>query len=196
MAGGAAAQATTCGMTYRSEYGEDKWIAEHLDLPAVGRYMDIGCGDPINGSNTAFLRDRGWAGLAVDANPGYADYWRGKADFVQAIVSTKAVVRFAFNHECPGQSRQDFTATAYAATTLARLHAACGGGRIDFLSLDVEGQEFDALLSLGPDVFPTIIVSEYSTWGLPDDNQTLPYLLDRGYELEFETRANRVFSLL
>ena len=62
-------------MNFYSEYGEDRWIAENLKLPDRGFYVDVGCAVPGSGSNTAFLRDRGWGGLVIDANPAYAALW-------------------------------------------------------------------------------------------------------------------------
>jgi hypothetical protein len=72
---------------YYSEYGEDRWVVEHLMLPQRGIYLDVGAGHPEINSNTAFLRDRGWRGLAVDANPDYGPHWIGRQQFAGASSS-------------------------------------------------------------------------------------------------------------
>ena len=56
--------------TYYGQNREDEWIDKNLPLPEKGFYVDIGCEHPFNHSNTAFLRDRGWKGLAIDGNRG------------------------------------------------------------------------------------------------------------------------------
>ena len=48
---------------------EDEFYAEYLDLSKKdGKYIDIGSGVPIEGSNTYYLYTLGWKGLCVDPN--------------------------------------------------------------------------------------------------------------------------------
>lgn len=178
---------------FYSEFGEDRWIAEHLPLPATGFYVDVGCAHPTEGSNTAFLRDRGWQGLAIDANPGYAPLWPAGA-FVQAIVSTEPIVGFEFksahyeSRVCSGQTQF----AAVPLQSLVRAHRRRPFETCDFLTLDVEGHEFEALLSLGA-LLPPIIVSEYNTRGLGEDMRVHDYLLKNGFTLVHTTTANHIF---
>lgn len=174
-------------MTFHSEFGEDKWIAENLPLPAEGNYVDVGCGHPVIGSNTAFLRDRGWRGTGIDANLGYASAWT-RGTFIQAFVSDFPIVPFAFK-EVSGHSRVELGAPMVGACRLDRLISE----RPDFLSLDLEGHEFNALLSLSRDLLPPIIVSEYNTHGIGEDPRVLHYLIVEGYEVVHQTIANHIF---
>lgn len=172
---------------FYSEFGEDRWIAENLPLPAHGYYVDVGCADPTDGSNTAFLRDRGWRGLAIDANPLFGTVWPPDT-FVQAIISDQPIVSFEFKDNgyesrvAPGHQRF----AAVPLTHLTRYPA-------DLLSLDLEGHEYNALLSLPRPLLPPIIISEYNTSGLGEDMRVRDYLLERGYRIAHQTPANHIF---
>jgi hypothetical protein len=64
-----------------SPYGEDKFVMGHLlartggDLSLV-RYLDIGAGDPVLGSNTYALYQQGARGVLVEPTPDKADLLR------------------------------------------------------------------------------------------------------------------------
>src|SRR4051812_19319948 len=89
-------------MQFYSEYGEDKWCSENLHIPERGFYLDIGAAHPERESNTAFLRDKGWLGLAVDAVSEYAPHWVGRQQFLHAILSPHDVVKFKhIKHNSP-----------------------------------------------------------------------------------------------
>ena len=62
-------------MRFYSSNGEDKWVAKNITLPKKGFYVDIGAAHPTRMSNTAFLRDMGWEGIQVDADPYWIPYW-------------------------------------------------------------------------------------------------------------------------
>lgn len=180
---------------FHSEFGEDRWIAENLPLPANGYYVDVGCAHPIHGSNTAFLRARGWRGLAIDANPAYAPHWQaqGFADhFVQAFISDEPIVSFEFKDACY-ESRVVPQGIRHATSSLNRLFCAGGSVPIDLLTLDVEGHEMNALASLYDWRLPPIIVAEYNTRDIGIDNRVRDYLLNRGYRLVHTTEANHIF---
>ena len=50
---------------FYSQFGEDKVLPKYL-LEDNGFYLDIGSGDPVRGSNTYFLYQRGWSGILID----------------------------------------------------------------------------------------------------------------------------------
>ena len=176
-----------------SEYQEDQWIEEHLTLPAKGFYVDVGCATPsTDDSNTRFLRARGWDGIGIDANANYAEHWQ--TPFVAAIVSSQAVVPFEYRR-IPTHSRVTGN-VLFAATTLDRILRFFDAPTVDFLSLDVEGHEFEALQSLDMDRYrPKVIISEYSTEGIGDDFRVRDYLLARGYAVVHQTKANLIYAL-
>ena len=55
---------------YHSQYGQDKWIVEHLLSELEGGvYVDIGAHDGVELSNTLALENRGWHGIAFEPHP-------------------------------------------------------------------------------------------------------------------------------
>jgi len=178
-------------MSFRSEFGEDKWVAENVDLPAKGFYLDVGCADPITYSNTAFLRERGWAGLAVDGNPIYAPRW-GK-EFVNAVISTYPLVQFA-RHANSVTSRVENGAPQVPAISLTKLLTDRKIETVDFMSVDAEGHEFEVIQSLDLTKWrPQVIVSEFNTGGLPLDFRVYDHLQKSGYRPVHRTFSNFIF---
>ncbi|SFT40747.1 methyltransferase, FkbM family [Algoriphagus locisalis] len=51
-----------------SKAGEDIQLRKLLNT-AKGKYLDIGCFEPVTFSNTYFFYLRGWSGVVVDPNP-------------------------------------------------------------------------------------------------------------------------------
>lgn len=172
-----------------SQFGEDKWIETNLNLPERGFYIDVGCAFPDSCSNTQFLRAKGWRGFGVDANPFYAQFW--PSHFVVGIVSTEAVVNMDFR-EMPTHSRVGDKGGLFATTTLERLCLGIGVGTVDFLSLDVEGHEYEALRTLDLDLHkPQVIISEFMTDGIErEDWRVRDYLTTCGYQLAHQTAVN------
>jgi len=174
----------------------DAWIAENLAgaLPVKGFYVDIGCANPDRNSNTLFLRERGWLGLAIDAHPGYAGFW--KNNFVQAVISPHPVVPFTFD-EVPTMSRigQSDKCTLVATTRLETILRALGVKSIDLLSVDAEGHEYDIFQTFDIEEFkPRIIVAEYNTLGLGMDMRLLLELQDGGkYRAVHQTPSNLIY---
>lgn len=192
-------------MQFYSKYGEDQWIAEHLKLPDKGTYVDVGCGHPTQFSNTAFLRDRGWNGVAVDANAAYAKEWRNAgiprpgSDFLVGVCAEKPVAKFLI-HDNSATSRLCPNGVSYAAVTLEQIVTWYDIGNIDLLSLDVEGAEFEVFKTLDRMAHePEIIIAEYVTTveekPNEEDFRLRDYLCVRGYRLVHKTQANMIYIL-
>jgi hypothetical protein len=185
---------------YRSEYGEDAWIHQNLQLPERGIYLDCGANHPTIGNNCDFLRQMGWTGVNVDALDFSAEYNSIGATFVQAVVSCHPVVKFR-GDVCSSLARVHDSGKTVAAIALRDILSGLGIGMINFLSLDVEGHEMEALWSLPIERYrPRIIVSEFLTASMdmqhevPDD-RVREFLTNptNGYEMVHQTKSNQVF---
>lgn len=182
-------------MNFFSEYGEDAWIAEHVRLPGaeVGVWVDVGAAHPAHTSNTAWLRELGWRGLAIDGNPDFAPFWAGVCPFQLAIVASEPLVNFQSNGLSSriGGGGETLRKTLRLDTILARR----GVDRMDFLSVDAEGAEWDVFQTFDVLQFrPQVIVSEYATAGIGEDMRVRDYLVGLGgYEVGHTTVANHVF---
>ena len=147
------------GVTYPSEIGQDKWVIVKM-FPGVrdGYFLDVGSGHGTIGSNTKALEDAGWSGVCVDPFPTHMEGRR--CTMVRQVVSDVSgkVVRF-HTHEGLGgiadtlgkwkEEASKSPVTEFTTTTLGTvLGDAHAPAFIHFLSLDIEGGEFDALKGL------------------------------------------------
>lgn len=181
-------------------YAEDAcdiWIAEHLPVPATGVYVDVGASFPTIGNNCHWLRERGWNGLNIDGNPGYAEFWTGHT-FIPAVISTEPEVRFRTSCN-PMLCRITHEGQPTSTRTLISILEEHGIAHVDYLSLDCEGSEMDALLTLDLERWPVkIIIAEFKTAAIegPEvevDDRVRDYLVPLGWEMRHETFANRIY---
>jgi len=74
-----------------SQTGEDTLCKKYLP-ESFGNYIDVGCGQPIHGSNTYFLYRSGWEGVAIDPilnNKRLFKYLRPRDTFKRILIGKK-----------------------------------------------------------------------------------------------------------
>ncbi len=180
-----------------------------------GTYVDVGAHHPWRFSNTYWFYCQGWSGLNIDATPGSMEAFRRarpRDRNVEAAVAGVARTLTFFAFDDPALNTFDPAAVERAkaggyrvveqrelrTTTLAELlREHLPGGRIDFLSIDVEGFEADVLGSNDWDAFaPKALLAE--TFGQAvDDVQTTPVartLGGQGYNLLAKTANTAIFT--
>jgi FkbM family methyltransferase len=141
---------------FHSQIGQDIWLTETA-LPGVrnGYFMDVGSGDGTVASNTKILEERGWTGLCVDPFPTHMD---GRTcQMFKEVVFSEAGKKMTFHTagELGGLAQTLGEWKAYAeksptveftTVTLGDIMARAKAPHvIDFMSLDIEGAELDAL---------------------------------------------------
>jgi len=174
-----------------SEFSEDLWIVQNVKLPEKGYYVDLGCAWPVQFSNTAFLRNRGWRGLCVDGNPIYAQHWKGVEEFTCCLLGDGNPVLFDPNG-VPELSR---VGSGIITPTIRLCDLVANQTRIDFLSVDLEGHEFEALRHFDFQKFrPQVIVAEYSTHGIGEDFRVRDMIVELGYQVRFQSKANLIYT--
>lgn len=186
-------------MKYFAERQEDEVLDRLNILPSYGCYVDVGANHPYLGNNTAFVRARGWTGVSIDALDYSAEY---NTPFVQAIVSNSPEVFFldACN---PLLARvcDHPRASMRKTRTLESILQDQGIGKIDLLSLDLEGGEYDAFLSMSFECHrPTIVIAEYGTHEVEGEGTLYDYrlrdhLLSLKYEQIHDNGCNHIFML-
>ena len=88
---------------YKSQGGEDAFLNRHFNGTRHGTYLDIGCNDGIDGSNTYYFQQRGWQGVCVEADPAkflQIQPHSGRRDGVNlAIANSSSCLSFARVHD-------------------------------------------------------------------------------------------------
>jgi FkbM family methyltransferase len=160
------------GQSSYGQEGEDKVLASLLFkahggfLPVTGFYVDVGAHDPFRFSNTYFFYKRGWSGINIDAAPGSMRSFEAKRSRdlnleigVGKDISTATFYVFnepalnTFDHElatarCIGSWRivREVEVQVMPLRDILAKHVSANQ-KIDFMTIDVEGRDFDVLRS-------------------------------------------------
>lgn len=169
------------GTTYSySQEGEDIVIRRLLDTTKPGFYVDIGAHHPIRFSNTYSLYRSEWHGMNIDATPGSMELFgalRPRDINIECAISSdcepipfyifKEGALNTFDHEladqyvqhgCPIAEIRRITPQPLAAVLNKHLPK---GQAIDFMNIDVEGQEIEVLKSNDWNTYkPSVIAIE------------------------------------
>lgn len=132
-------------MKYYSQSNQDKWVCEFLNFKKNGFYLDIGAYDGIQTSNTFILEeDLQWSGICVEANPTIFNKLcnnRKSINLNLAILDYKGTCNFNEDSICD----KDKGYLIKCDTLNNVLEKNNAPNIIDYMSIDIEGSEFDAL---------------------------------------------------
>jgi FkbM family methyltransferase len=197
--------------TYYSQHGEDFILDLIFADQSTGFFVEVGCIDGRRFSNTLTFEERGWKGLCVEAHAGYIDAL--KENRPDSIVCHCAVgeenadgVPFYANDRGSlstlDQSQEEEFRTSFGEyfsgfdqqtvdkRRLDRLFDEYDvPTRIDFLSLDIEGYEVEAVAGMDFTTYrPRVCVIESDT---SEHEQRLDdVLIPAGYEKKFRLHQN------
>ncbi|MGH3133701.1 MAG: FkbM family methyltransferase [Gaiellaceae bacterium] len=141
----------------------------------VGFYVDVGAGEPSEGSVTRLFYDRGWSGINVEPGPAFEALSSARARDVNiqaAVGESEGEVPFYLTYPDLGMSTLDLEAHAHVPEAIERyeevsvpehrletiLREHAEGRTIHFLKVDVEGAERDVLASSDWRSFRPIVV--------------------------------------
>lgn len=178
-----------------SETGIDMWIASNITLPERGFYVDLGCGDPEQYSNTAWLRDRGWPGLAIDGSHQYAPRWARvpNVKFINAVIG-EGVVPWLNEPTNTLVSRVHPQGVPTPSINFGDMLKTLAPEKIEFLAMDIEDSEPIALAQMfAAGVFPTVMVIEYHSAHGGRNPRTIEIPFKHGYSLKCITNSDVVF---
>jgi FkbM family methyltransferase len=183
---------------------ESRLVWDYFKRQAHGRFVDVGANHPTERNQTWFLERQGWSGLLVEPHPEMCKLLRahrrgsrtveaavcgpgqeGEAELQLAVDPAKSSLQPEWDHALTGQKIR------VPARTLNSILAEDGIGRIDFLSLDVEGMELPALRGLDLGRYqPQLILIEDHFYGL----EKHCYLRRHGYKLVRRTGYNNWYA--
>jgi FkbM family methyltransferase len=198
-----------------AQEGEDMILRRHFEGRGPGTYVDVGAHHPWRFSNTYWFYRQGWSGLNIDATPGSMDAFRRarpRDRNVEAAVAGAARTITFFVFDEPALNTFDPAAVERAKaagyrvaeerelrTTTLRdlLREHLQEGKIDFLSVDVEGFDAEVLGSNDWDAFAPEIVLAETLGQTVDDLQASSVarvLGDQGYKLLSKTVNTAIFT--
>jgi FkbM family methyltransferase len=194
---------------FHSQFGEDRYIYEHMGLPERGVFVDVGAGHPVQLSNTYFFERNGWTGVCIDADPSQCEVLKearacvewaavapeeGEIELSQAYLPTYSTTVGKSHYK--GLARATFKQTIRVPSrkleTILRKYQI---GLIDILDIDVEGTELDVWNTFDYKVHqPRVVIIEYYTFGLADDADRIKrFFAALPYKLVHTTCTNLIF---
>ena len=162
---------------FTSQFAQDStiyynFLAGRLAEGGTGFFVDVGANAPKVLSNTYFLEKcLGWKGLCIEADPALAAVLRREractvvnkcVDVARTEVSyVVAGVAGTLGHIATAQEKG---ATTVACAPLASVLGEHGVKHVDFLTIDIEGNEVSALLGYDWEAIPIEMLLIESAW--------------------------------
>jgi FkbM family methyltransferase len=147
-----------------SMLGEDIFVKKFFKDKKKGFYVDIGCYHPIDGNNTYLLYKKGWEGINIDLNKTSIDLFnraRKNDNNLNVAISNKSKkIKFYYRKKinmlntinkkfAKNSFKKGFKTGSIQSQTLNSIlnKSKFKNKKIDFLNIDVEGNEINALES-------------------------------------------------
>jgi FkbM family methyltransferase len=195
--------------------GEDIVLHRIFGKKSDGFYVDIGAHHPIRFSNTYYFYKMGWRGLNIDAMPGSMRLFkkrrprdiniemgvgRGNAYLDYYVFNEPALNGFSREISEDRENKENNykieRIVKLQIKTLAEvLSENLNNSAIDFMSVDVEGLDYEVLQSNNWNIYrPKILLVELLNTSLHDlsCNEIVLYMHKQGYEL-YAKLKNTVF---
>lgn len=169
--------------------GQDKWVAEVVfPRERHGFFVDVGSADGTHNSNTKALEERGWTGICIDPFPKHME---GRTcSMVRGVIYSRSGERVRF--ESPGGTEDEGGAGSIVSTptpnvpfaefttmsltdVLAQQHAP---RYINYISMDIEGAEFEALRGFPADTY------RVGAWTIEHNYETAKRAAIRGWMVQ------------
>ena len=148
-----------------SMFGEDLVVKKIFKNKKNGYYVDVGCYHPIDGNNTYLLYKKGWTGINIDLNQTSIELFniaRNNEKNLNVAISNKSQkIKFYYRKKinmlntinkqfAKSSFKKGFKIGYIQSETLNIIlnKSKLKNKKIDFLNLDIEGNEINALKSL------------------------------------------------
>jgi hypothetical protein len=148
-----------------SMLGEDLVVEKFFKKKQKGFYVDVGCYHPLDGNNTFLLYRKGWSGINVDLNKTSIELFKiarkNDVNLNLAISKKSQKIKYYYRKKinmlntinkkfAKTSFRKGFKTGSIQSQTLNSIlnKSEFKNKKIDFLNLDIEGNEINALKSL------------------------------------------------
>ena len=194
-----------------SQTGEDDICKKFLPEPH-GNYVDVGCGQPVHGSNTFFLYRRGWDGVVIDPilnNKRLFKCLRPRDTFKRILVGIKGskstfyeIIPYVYSttsselaERWVSEGRKIKSKTLLDNESLGDFHSFAQPLDPSFLSIDIEGKELECLESINFEFYsPRVICIEEWEESIRDGSSEIQeFLSNKRYRLMDRTYLSSVF---
>lgn len=177
---------------FYSQVGQDKWVVDVSKKKMKGYFLDLGAYDGINYSNSFYLeKNLGWNGICVEADPkNFRNLIKNRNCICEnvAVNNYKGIVNFS-SSGMSGKIDNEALHVIQCDTLENILIRNNAPFYIDYLSIDIEGNEFKVL-----EFFPFsiwkfgMITIEHNLYcdGDVNKNRIMDILLKNGYYIEKE----------
>ncbi|WP_026662074.1 FkbM family methyltransferase [Butyrivibrio proteoclasticus] len=184
------------GVQYYSQFYQDYFLDKYVFRgKKSGFFLDVGGNDPININNTYFFeKERNWTGLAFEPMPAMNAKWKDcrVVECVQAAVgSTEGKIEFKEyedNYMSGISDTVDYDGkvkNAYQVdvVTIGKELQKRNIRHVDFMSMDIEGAELDALKGIDfKDTIIDYIVVENNK-GKEYESEMRQWFIEHGYTM-------------
>lgn len=202
--------------TYSQE-GEELILRKLFNPKKKGFYIDIGAHHPKRFSNTYYFYKKGWRGINIEARPGSKKLFDKVRPFdlnlEQAISSeSKELKYYMFNEPAlngfslPNVSNlkghstykviDEITLFTQRLDTVLEQYK-LSNQIIDFMSIDVEGLDYDVIISNNWDIYkPQVILIEDPEFDFKNGSKICDFLESYNYKMIARTFNTSFFMLL
>lgn len=199
------------GGPFYGQLEEDKYILKYFP-EANGTYVDVGAGHPIRGSNSFYFYEKGWRGLTIDPikkNVVLHRVLRRHDSQLQSLIGVSNEREYFYHFEPYEYSTSDdsialetlskpgvrlLAKEKLKITRLSSLNLVSKPVEPSFLSIDVEGKDFEVLKSINwNDFLPRLICVESWSDNNLETSKIQNYLEKKGYEFQQSVGLSHIF---
>ena len=202
-----------------SMLGEDLVVNNFFKNKTNGTYVDVGCYHPIDGNNTHLLFKNGWNGINIDLNKISIDLFniarKNDENFRVAVSNKSKKIKFYYrkkinmlntiNKKFANNSfKKGYSIDYIQARTLSSIlkESKLKNKKIDFLNIDIEGNEINALKTLNFKIYrPKLICVEIHNFtsnrlkkGNFKDHSIYKFLKQKGYKHIWKNEFSFIFK--
>ena len=202
-----------------SMLGEDLVVNNFFKNKTNGTYVDVGCYHPIDGNNTHLLFKNGWNGINIDLNKISIDLFniarKNDENFRVAVSNKSKKIKFYYrkkinmlntiNKKFANNSfKKGYSIDYIQARTLSSIlkESKLRNKKIDFLNIDIEGNEINALKTLDFKIYrPKLICVEIHNFtsdrlkkGNFKDHSIYKFLKQKGYKHIWKNEFSFIFK--
>jgi len=185
-----------------SQFGQDLWVLEYFP---VGVFVDVGFNDGITISNTKLLEEKGWSGLGIDPFPKNCRSRTKTILEIGCVYSEDTEIEFVCASDLGGikehiDAHKDHSLVRSAHTVRIQakplehfLQKYSMPSKIEYLSIDTEGSEYEILASFPFDKYLFGCITCEHNNELEKREKIIKFLNQKNYLLDRELGVDDCF---